>query len=133
MTLEAALVAHWAASPGLNALLAVEKLTTGLVRGAGTPCAALVPKACRAAVITNAAGGLEKVGFAFHVWHEDYGAALAIADALGAAFHRARLQISAHSEAIRIVQTARSARQHPGGLWEMRIEFEALVHHVQTP
>ncbi len=127
MSLEAALYARWAASPALNALLPVEKLATGLVRGAGTPCALLVPKACRAAAMTNAPGGLENVGFAFHVWHENYDAALAIADAIRAAFHRAVLQVSPQSQAIRIGQTARSARQHADGLWELRIEFDALV------
>lgn len=127
MTLEAALHAHWAASPALSALLPVERLTTGLVRGAGTPCAALVPKACRAAVITNA-GGLEAAAFAFHVWEKNYGAALAIADAIRAAFHRATLQVSPQSQALRIAQSGRSARQHSGGLWEVRTEFEALVH-----
>lgn len=132
MTLEAALYAHWAASPALSALLPVEKLTTGLVRGAGTPCAALVPKACRAAVLTNAPGGLENVTFVFRVWHEDYDAALAIADAIRAAFHRAALDVSPQKHVLRIGQRARSIRQHADGLWELRIDFDALVHRTSA-
>lgn len=130
MTLEAALWNHWASAPALSALLPAEKLTTGLVRGAGTPCAQLVPGACRTAALTNASGGLEEIDFAFHVWHEDYDAAQTIADALRAAFHRADLQISPQTRTVRIGQKGRSARQHPDGLWELRIEFQALVHRT---
>ena len=133
MSLEAALCAHWAATPALNALLPVEKLTTGLVRGAGTPCAALIPKVCRAALITNAPEQWEEASFAFLVWHESYDAALAIADALRAAFHRATLQISPQARALRIMEKSRSARQHADGLWLIRIDFEALVHRTAPP
>lgn len=132
MTLEAALCARWAATPVLNALLPVDKLTTGLVRGAGTPCAALVPKACRAALLTNAPDRWEEASFAFFVWHENYDSGLAIAEAIRAAFHRATLEISPQGRALGVRHIARSARQRADGLWELRLEFSTLVHHPAT-
>lgn len=130
MSLESALHARWAADAELSALLPVENLKTGLVRGAGMPCARLVRKACRAALSTNAAETLDEVALEFHVWHEDYDAGRAIADAIVTAFDRGRFDISPSERVLCLRRVLDSAQQEDDGPWQFTLEFVAQVHRT---
>ncbi|MCR4415273.1 MAG: DUF3168 domain-containing protein [Thermoguttaceae bacterium] len=132
MTLEAAIHARWAADADLGALLPVEHFRTGLVRGAGVPCARLVRKACRAALWTSAAATFDEVALEFHVWHDDYDAGRTIVDAVAAAFDRTRFDVSPAERVLDLFRTSERVQQHGDGLWQFTLGFVAQIYRTRS-
>lgn len=128
MNLEQAIHQRWAASEGLNSVLAAERVKTGRSLGDSLPYANVARLSNRTALRTNAGDALDEVVLRVNVWHDDYDSGRAIVHALKAAFDRADFALADGVQVVQMRRTDDSATQHEDGTWQFTVDFLVQVH-----
>ena len=128
MNLEQAIHQRWAASDDLAGLLPVERVKTGRSLNDSLPYATIARRKSRTLFRTNAGDALDEVTLRVNVWHDDYDAGRAIAEAVRAAFDRSDFPLSDGDRVIRMRRTNDFASQHDDGAWRFTVEFLAQVY-----
>jgi len=126
MNLEQAIHAHWAVDAELDALLPVDRLTTGR-GGTAAPHATLLIRAVRSTLPTNQGPALSEMAVRVTVWHDRYADAKMIVERIRERFDGASLALSPSGRIARLCHEADSIRQHDDGHWQWTIDFKAKV------
>ncbi len=122
MTLEQAIHRHWSASPGVNDVLAAERLFTGRSRGTAAPYATLAREKTRPLCRTSGAD-VDEITLRIHIWHDDYDAGYAVAQAVQAAFGRRSFDLGGGARAAGMRAVGRADAQHDDGVWQFTLRF----------
>ena len=128
MNLEQAIHQRWASSGRLSSLLPVERVRTGLVRGAGIPYATLARKPGRTVFRTNAGDALDEIPLVIQLWHDRFDAGQAIAEEIKAAFDRGQFVLAGGDRVTDMRRSSESVVQHSDGTWQWAIEFSVQVY-----
>ncbi len=127
MNLVQAIHQRWAASAGLDALLPVSRVYTGISVEGTTPYAVITKQSDRPWVYLSDGSTIDRVGVRVEVFHDDYDAAAAIMHQVKAAFDRADLTLTGGDRVINVQRLDDSERQDNDGLWRLTIDFLCTV------
>ena len=105
MKLEEGIHQRWAASNALVALLPASSVKTGRNVGDTLPYATVLRRGSRTAFRANSGEALDEVSLRIRIWHDDFDAWRAIAEAAKAAFDRSDFSLSDGDRLVQMLRT----------------------------
>ncbi len=126
-TLEAAVHRRWAESPELVALAPAERVRTGTAHGGPLPYATIAREK-RKTLVRTSGNTVDEVTLRIDLWHDRHDAGRAAADAVRAAFDRAKFDLDATSRVVRMCPIEESSAEHADGPWQFTLVFSIHLH-----
>ena len=128
MTLEQALHQRWFDSPEMNALLRVDRVTSGRSSLDTLPRATLSRASRRVVCRTNSGDVLEEVTVEMRLRHESFDDGLATVQQFLTLFDRTQFNLSDGASVLSLRRIDDDCHQATDGTWQFRVIMLARVH-----